>query len=158
MKAIVVLGASVERMKKRFEGALSLYLQDPESSIMIFSGKDWKDLDIKRYVSSKFRQYDIKYEEELESKSTEENAINSFEKMEGLGISEASIVGSCSQAARTRKFFKRWNRNGYKLNFYGTAEGLKTSVAEFPWEYLKYVNSILPKIVANPITKRYFKT
>jgi hypothetical protein len=51
--------------RKNAEGAISLYLQDPENSFLILSGYGWRFLDINSIAS----KYSIPYEKILMKKS-----------------------------------------------------------------------------------------
>lgn len=146
MKAIVVLGADAERCKKRFDAALPLYI--PDNSVVIISGFDWNKHDeAKKYVLSKGMQHNIKIEEEPESRTTEENAVYSFKKMDELDIREADIVSGSSQVARAKRYFKKNNKGSYKLNFYAAPEGLRIALKHYPREITKYMASFMPEYI-----------
>jgi vancomycin permeability regulator SanA len=123
MKGIIVLGASDERMRERIKGAISLYLQNHEKSLLILSGYDWKSFNI----SSLIKRYGISPEKiliEEKSRTTLENAIYSKNVVKKTGVEEIAVVSDSFHMARVKKIFND-HFKGYKKNFYAVQLGLK---------------------------------
>lgn len=161
MKAIIALGGGAERSKKRFDGALTLYLENP-NSIIITSGWDWKEKDLQSYTSNVCKRLNLipKIIEEHESKFTQENVFYSKQKIDelGKGIEEVDIIGAPSQAARIKRYFKRGFGKKYKLNFYAIPESLKITTKNFPYEIFKYLISLCPSYNDQILTMKLKKT
>ena len=156
MKAVVVLGADEERCKKRAQTAFDIILGSKYSGdTLILTGKDWRYSKYRHHLKWFCKRFtDVRLEEELYSENTRENAIYSLKKMGELGISKADIIVGPSQAAVAKRHFNRYNKDGYKLNFYAAPEGLKVSVRHFPWEMAKYIFSFVPQIDA--VVRKWF--
>lgn len=160
MKTIVVLGAGIERSKKRFDGALSLYLKNLDS-VIITSGYDWKDRDLQLYISNLCKKLNSTPNiiKEHQSTTTRENAIYSKQKIDELKkeIEEVNVIASSSQVARTKRYFNRVFKNEYRLNFYATPEGLSMALENFPYEILKYLISLCPNYIDQIFTMKLRK-
>jgi len=161
MKAIVALGGGAERSKKRFDGALSLYFENP-NSLIITSGWDWKEKDLQSYISNACKKLNLnpKIIEEHQSRFTQENVFYSKQKIDELGkeMEEVDIIGALSQVARIKRYFKREFGKKYKLNFYAVPESLKITMKNFPYEILKYLISLCPSYNDQILTMKLKKT
>jgi uncharacterized SAM-binding protein YcdF (DUF218 family) len=142
MKGIITLSASKERMEKRLEGAISLYLQDPENSFLLLSGYGWHSFNI----NSIAKKYGIPYGKiliEEKSRTTKENALYCKKLIEKIGIREISIVSDSPHIARVKKIFNEQFKD-YKKNFYAVPIGLKIFVY-LPSEILSWIKLFLDK-------------
>jgi uncharacterized SAM-binding protein YcdF (DUF218 family) len=142
MKAIITLSSSKERMQKRLEGAISLYLQDPENSFLILSGYGWRFLDINSIAS----KYGIPYEKiliEEESKRTIENALYSKRLIEKMEVEEINVISDSPHIARVKKIFSSQFKN-YKKEFYQVSLGLKIFTC-LPSEILSWFLLLIDK-------------
>jgi uncharacterized SAM-binding protein YcdF (DUF218 family) len=141
MRGIIVLGASKERMKRRMGEAISLYFQDQENSILIFSGYSWPREYIN--IASKCGIFSKKIWRENGSRTTKENALYCKELVEGTEIEEIDVVTDSPHLARVKKIFNEQFKD-YKRNFYAVPTGLKI-FAYLPFEILSWIKLLFDK-------------
>ena len=143
-KTIIVLGTELKRFKKRFLGGISLYLDDPENSTLLITGRDYtKDKKIKQFVDRICQHYNIPLEKlkiETSSTTTQENALYARKLVKTPYV---DIVTSSIHVARAKRYFKR-EFPYHELKFYAVSEGISTLFKYIPYEILGFAISFLP--------------
>ena len=129
---IIVPSASINRFKKRLEGALALYNQDPQNSIILVAGNDYKKDKEVRELIEKYRSKTLMLVEE-NSKTTYENALFSLEVVKKLEPDRIIVVTDKAHLPRTKLIFSRTYKNfAKKLEFYQVnGNFLKYLIKEF---------------------------
>lgn len=150
------MGGGVERSKRRFEGALSVYMQNQDSDIIV-SGVDWAIEENKEHIKKTCETFGLnpKIIPEQESASALENVKNSS-KLIDEGVEEIVLVTESTHIAEVKRYAKRF-LDGYKLGFYAVPEKLNRYLPLHLIEsIIGFSFSLMPEY-ADSLISRYWK-
>ena len=167
--AIIVLGGSNERFRKRLEKAIEIY-ERGENSFLLIAGQDiHSDKTVMKMLEGKEFLYENK------SVNTYDNAVNSFEMLRIMkaqdpfnfsneehenyyrNFSKVIVVTDTLHMPRAKRYFSRVFNDAYGISFINVAEekndlfnkliyeGIGYLLSFFPNEYLNFAKSIKQK-------------
>ena len=169
--AIIVLGGSNERFRKRLEKAMEIY-ERRENSFLLIAGQDiHSDKTVMKMLEGKEFLYENK------SVNTYDNAVNSFEMLRIMkaqnpfnfsnkehenyhrNFSQVIIVTDTLQMPRAKRYFFRVFNDRYNLSFITVSEEKKDLFNKLIYEGIGYFLSFLPNEYLNfakSIKQKYF--
>ena len=169
--AIIVLGGSNERFRKRLEKAIEIY-ERGENSFLLIAGQDiHSDKTVMKMLEGKEFLYENK------SVNTYDNAVNSFEMLRIMkaqdpfnfsneghenycrNFCKVIVVTDTLHMPRAKRYFSKVFNETYNISFVNVAEEKKDLFNKLIYEGIGYLLSFLPKEYLNfakSVKQKYF--
>ncbi|MGC8533807.1 MAG: YdcF family protein [Candidatus Parvarchaeum sp.] len=169
--AIIILGGSIQRFRKRLAKAIQLY-EKKDSPLLLITGQDiHSDKTVMEMLKGKEFVYENK------SFNTYDNAVNSFEmlrimkahdpfdltnedySMHYLSFSDIIVVTDTLHMPRAKRYFSRVFKDSYNISFAKVEEEKADLINKLIYEGIGYFLSFLPNEYLNfakSVKQKYF--
>lgn len=169
--AIIILGGSNERFRKRLQKAIELY-EKKDNSLLLIAGQD---VHSDKYAMEMLKDKEFLYENK--SINTYDNAVNSFEMLrimkaqdpfnllnEGCeyyhrNFSDVVVVTDTLHMPRAKRYFSKVFNSTYNISFVKVAEEKSNLLNKLIYESIGYLLSFLPNEYLNfakSVKQKYF--